>query len=648
MANTLQYQLSRLPRSSTVVRVDLEIQNVETNFDEVCQQIEAWLDEKGRPYDLAIAGKENLTEDRNGFKVDFARDENAFALSLEEPDSSIDDRYWTVDVAVVRQPSGIHFGLRNRYRQPSTTQDYPNPRAPRFLRKVADEIGGKDVWPLESKAQLIDVDNLERFQKLAFNEARTLPIIAISEDYRATDEQECPYPRVHTDPDKLAGFLSGCAHVFRITPDAAWKLSSRWGSSYSVYQGAVRCYLRQFSLDDDRYKHRLWLPEFIGRANASRRDGFVDAVVGHVFTQLSSYFESCPLLTPAQVRRAVQERIRQEVATRSVAITVTSSCAEEQVVRVLANQSQNTEHSAQIEEVYQQRIRELLVRFDEQENAIKAIENELAQERTNRANEKKDYEAEIGLWEEECERIKTQNKMFQGNFASDVPEEVRSLWVTFQNFYVQVDQFAVRYKRIEVENDKLQSVHKDLDDAKEKIANLTATNASLLRRNANSAENDNGYISRMRTEWIPSLLKEELTLEQNLELLEQTFPERIHVLDSAHASAKASDGFQYPKEALDLMWRLATDYWECMRDGGDVKAHTCFLDKEYASHEKKNISIAGKKRRTFEYNAQPYYMERHLKIGGADSEEHTFRLHFEWIPDQEKIVIGHCGKHLDF
>lgn len=41
-------------------------------------------------------------------------------------------------------------------------------------------------------------------------------------------------------------------------------------------------------------------------------------------------------------------------------------------------------------------------------------------------------------------------------------------------------------------------------------------------------------------------------------------------------------------------------------------------------------------------------MEQHLKIGVKDSPAEALRIHFAWVADERKIVIGHCGPHLDF
>jgi len=41
-------------------------------------------------------------------------------------------------------------------------------------------------------------------------------------------------------------------------------------------------------------------------------------------------------------------------------------------------------------------------------------------------------------------------------------------------------------------------------------------------------------------------------------------------------------------------------------------------------------------------------LEKHLKHGVKNSKAETLRIHFEWMPGEKKLVIGHCGKHLNF
>jgi hypothetical protein len=39
-------------------------------------------------------------------------------------------------------------------------------------------------------------------------------------------------------------------------------------------------------------------------------------------------------------------------------------------------------------------------------------------------------------------------------------------------------------------------------------------------------------------------------------------------------------------------------------------------------------------------------MWRHLRAGGRGGPEDCLRIHFEWVPDEKRIVVGHCGAHL--
>ncbi len=40
-------------------------------------------------------------------------------------------------------------------------------------------------------------------------------------------------------------------------------------------------------------------------------------------------------------------------------------------------------------------------------------------------------------------------------------------------------------------------------------------------------------------------------------------------------------------------------------------------------------------------------MFQYLKIGVKDSVHETWRTYFTWDPKARRIVIGHCGPHLD-
>ena len=81
----------------------------------------------------------------------------------------------------------------------------------------------------------------------------------------------------------------------------------RLGKDWSVFQGAVRFYSPRFDRNGDKFRHRLWLPAGISRLDAAFRNGFSNAVVQHVFTEITAEFESRPILTPSSVRRQLRE-----------------------------------------------------------------------------------------------------------------------------------------------------------------------------------------------------------------------------------------------------------------------------------------------------------------------------------------------------
>lgn len=139
-----------------------------------------------------------------------------------------------------------------------------------------------------------------------------------------------------------------------------------------------------------------------------------------------------------------------------------------------------------------------------------------------------------------------------------------------------------------------------------------------------------------------------LTVAAALSLVECLFPSRLTVLPSAHAAARRSDGFEHSKKALELLWTLATAYWAELTGGkGDVEARKLF-GNAYAPKEASKLSAHGRSLRTFRWNGEDIFMERHLKIGVKPSVATTLRIHFHWDGDHKRIVIGHCGPHLDF
>ena len=195
----------------------------------------------------------------------------------------------------------------------------------------------------------------------------------------------------------------------------------------------------------------------------------------------------------------------------------------------------------------------------------------------------------------------------------------------------------------------------DISTKEEEIYNLNSTvdhlNSALDTRKTcgrfDFNEEDN---NQFRDSITSCCLSGEPTLEQALIVLKHLYSDRVIVLESAFNSAKESEGFLLKRKAFELLLKLVTDYWEVLvtDGGGDTNAKRIFGSDTYSAKEAKTLSKAGKDRRTFKYLNNTIFMRKHLKIGVKESVAKTFRTHFEWFPREKKIVIGHCGKHLNY
>lgn len=138
------------------------------------------------------------------------------------------------------------------------------------------------------------------------------------------------------------------------------------------------------------------------------------------------------------------------------------------------------------------------------------------------------------------------------------------------------------------------------------------------------------------------------TPEESLEAILKIFSNRCEILDTAWKSSREMSGFQYGRRLLDMLRRLMTDYYDAMRDGGDNRARLVFTAAEYSANESETVmnNATFREKRIFPRKGIQLEMFRHLRIGKEDNVSRTLRLHFAWIPEEDKIVIGHCGEHL--
>ena len=457
--------------------------------------------------------------------------------------------------------------------------------------------------------------------------------------------------------------MAGTAHVFCLDSYASWGLSRQLGNDWSVYQGAIRCYLPQFDTGGDKSKHRYWSPAIIERLDANLRNGFLNAAVNHVFTQITAQFEAWPLVTPSVVRRQVEE------ASRKMALPVVTppglmegylpESGAISVASVLplalepASPTESAEYNAnrltELEVSYQ----ELVKRAERHEEVVLRLEKDLEQERAGRAETERalgDTKAELDVVTEVNLQLEQQRAIAFGDASKEQSEALRPLWQNFSGLFTAMQTVAIKFRRMEQDSDRVYELEQELAIAKQTILNQKATIDSLNRRNLGQSQGDPSICNLPRQELVKVLseiAKKQLTLVAILEALELLFPDRVTILDSAFESAEESSAFQYGEQAFDLLFSLATSYWEEVQSKGDTEARKLF-GRSYSAKERTVLTKAGMERRTFDYRGESIQMDKHLKIGTADNPADTLRVHFEWIAEKKRIVIGHCGKHLDF
>ena len=132
-----------------------------------------------------------------------------------------------------------------------------------------------------------------------------------------------------------------------------------------------------------------------------------------------------------------------------------------------------------------------------------------------------------------------------------------------------------------------------------------------------------------------------------IEAITRTYADRCVVLETARDSAREMDQFRHGRKLLQLLRTLVTEYRDQLRNGGDAEARR-LLGASYAAKESQTVirNADLRRHRVFRHEGRDLEMFQHLKIGTKADQRQTIRVHFAWDASTERIIIGHCGKHL--
>lgn len=229
-----------------------------------------------------------------------------------------------------------------------------------------------------------------------------------------------------------------------------------------------------------------------------------------------------------------------------------------------------------------------------------------------------------------------------GDHSAELLDYIALLESADQELQSKDEELANIRSEYEAKDQESRSLQADVDNLKHVLSG---------RQSSDDAKSDIAEALAPLRDAIAAVIKGNSSLQQVVDLMATLYADRIVFLETAKNSAKESDrgGFRQATKAQELLLKLVTEYWQQLANGkGDQQAKAVFGNNAFAANEASTLSNDGKRRRTFAYHGRDFVMEKHLKYGVKDSLAETLRVHFEWLANEKKIIVGHCGKHLDF
>jgi len=123
-------------------------------------------------------------------------------------------------------------------------------------------------------------------------------------------------------------------------------------------------------------------------------------------------------------------------------------------------------------------------------------------------------------------------------------------------------------------------------------------------------------------------------------------PDSLTILPKALRSAEKHRDFKSEKidQLFERIWKLGTELREKLKKGSRT------YEAVSGVFTQEQCALKGGKPVTVEYQGKTVEMHEHLKIddagGNGAPKNSCLRIYFHWDNENEKVVIGYCGKHL--
>ena len=218
---------------------------------------------------------------------------------------------WCYDISLMGINNGLEFGLEINI-------DMDNMATPVFSAKLVavlgEKVGLSQGRVLNGKHLVIkDIVDVENFYNLLSFSGRQLPVIAISQINRKNWEFTPTPPLYLIDAASIANKLAGLAHVVQLSAEGSYEWSQLAGTSWSVYDGAVRIFKPRFDINNGSpYEHPIYFKDLIWEQHGV--NGFYTYLLDYVRrTMVSGFFGwgNMIFLSTARIVKEVLKRTKE-------------------------------------------------------------------------------------------------------------------------------------------------------------------------------------------------------------------------------------------------------------------------------------------------------------------------------------------------
>lgn len=255
-------------------------------------------------------------------------EDGLWSVRLVQPDAPFRDRAavagrtWTTELALRRDDGQVTFGIRVLCASAPYAAEAITLTRPRVVVDLAQRFGLHEIRQIDGKPWMLSTEeDLQSLHDLLTNQARTLPVILLTQPDRA--KWPVPVADYLLDHHLLAQTLQGFAHVVCMPMKLGFGWTTMVGKVWSTFHGAVRTYQPHLDFaSDSPFDHPRVLPDRIlfWRHNGLESEaGFASFLIERVQEQAATKvvdWGNCLFLADARSRRAAlaRERIRNEVS----------------------------------------------------------------------------------------------------------------------------------------------------------------------------------------------------------------------------------------------------------------------------------------------------------------------------------------------